>query len=94
MASAKKESRDRSDQWEKDKTLQAQFFAAAAPASKQEEHSSEEEYQDDKEKKAFMKSFMASWISSQKDKRRRINANVVIMIPVTLSKTIQHLLNL
>jgi hypothetical protein len=70
MASAKKDTRDRSVQWNKDE-------------------------EDDKDKKAFMKFFMASWKSSQKDKkRRRIKANVVIMILASPSKNIQHLLNL
>jgi hypothetical protein len=94
MASAKKDTKDRSAQWKNDKAEKAQAFAAAASTSKQEDNSCEED-EDDKDKKAFMKSFMASWKSSKKiRKRRRINANEVIMILANLNNTIQHLLNL
>jgi hypothetical protein len=73
MASAKKETKDRSDQWKKDKSEKSQYFTAVASASKQEESFSEEEDEDDKDEKAFMKSFMASWKSSQKDKKAQKN---------------------
>jgi hypothetical protein len=91
MASDKNYAKHRSAQCKKYKAKKSQDFDAAASTSKQEDRSSEED-EDDKDKKAFMKSFMASWKSSKKiRKRRRINANVVIMIPENLSKTIQHL---
>jgi ribosomal protein L14E/L6E/L27E len=63
MTSAKKDTKDRSTHWKKDKAENAQAFAAAAASSKQDDISSEED-EDDKEKKAFMKSYMASWKSS------------------------------
>jgi hypothetical protein len=63
MASAKKDTKDRSAQWKKDKAEKAQDFAAAAASSKQDNSSSDED-EDDKDKNAFMKSFMASWKSS------------------------------
>jgi hypothetical protein len=72
MASAKKDTKDRSTQWIKDLVEKAQDFAAAASTSKQEDSSSEED-EDDKDKKAFMKSFMASWKSSKKDKKAQKN---------------------
>jgi hypothetical protein len=72
MASAKKDTKDRSAQWKKDKSEKSQAFAAAAASSKQDDSSSDwDEY--DKDKKAFMKSFMASWKSSQKDKKAQKN---------------------
>jgi hypothetical protein len=67
MASDKKDTKDRSAQWKKDKAEKAQAFAAAASSSKQEDSSSDEE--DDKDKNAFIKSSMASWKYSQKDKK-------------------------
>jgi hypothetical protein len=70
MASAKKDTEDRSAQCKKDKAEKAQALPAAASTSKQEDSSSEKD-EDDKDKKAFMKSFMASWNSSQKDKKAR-----------------------
>jgi hypothetical protein len=73
MASAKKETKDRSAQCKKDKAEKAQSFAAAASSSKQEESYFEEEDEDDRDKKAFMKSFMASWKSSQNDKKLQKN---------------------
>jgi hypothetical protein len=78
MASAKKDTKDRSAQWEKDKAEKAQTFVAAASSTKKDDSSSDEE-EDDKEKNKFMKSFMASWKSSQKDntsqknKRKRVD---------------------
>jgi hypothetical protein len=72
MASAKKDTKDRSAQWKKEKAEKAQAFAAAVSISKQEDSSSEKD-KDDKDKKAFKKSFMASWKSSQKDKKARNN---------------------
>jgi hypothetical protein len=72
MASAKKETKDRGDQWKNDKAEKVQVFAAAASTSKQEDSSSEED-EDDKDKKAFMKSFMAYWKSSKKDKKAQKN---------------------
>jgi hypothetical protein len=71
MASAKKYNKERSAQWKKDKAEKAQAFSAAASSSKHEDSSSDEE--DDKDKKTFMKSFMASWKSSQKDKKAHKN---------------------
>jgi hypothetical protein len=71
MASAKKDTKDRSAQWKKDKAEKAQTFVAAASSTQKEDSSSFEE--DDKEKKYFMKSFMASWKSSQKDKKSQKN---------------------
>jgi hypothetical protein len=59
MASAKKDTKDRSTQWIKDKAERAQAFSAAAAYSKQDDSSSDED-EDDKDKKAFMKSVMAS----------------------------------
>jgi hypothetical protein len=59
MASAKKDTKDRSAQCKREKAEKAQSFAAAASTSKQEEIFSEED-EDDKDEKAFMKSFMAS----------------------------------
>jgi hypothetical protein len=56
----------------KDKSEKAQYFAAEASASKQEDSSSEED-DDDKDKKALIKSVMASWKSSQKDKKAQMN---------------------
>jgi hypothetical protein len=96
MASAKKDTKDRSDKWENNKAEKYQSFAAAASASaSKQEDSSSEEYEDDKDKKTFMKSFVASWKSSQKDKKARKNkGKIVIMILTNLSKTIRHLLNL
>jgi hypothetical protein len=72
MASAKKYTKDRSDQWENDKAETAQSFAAAASIIKQEDSSNEED-EDGKDKKAFMKSCMASWKSSKKDKKAQNN---------------------
>jgi hypothetical protein len=71
MASAKKDTKDRSSQWKKDKAKKAQAFAKSASSSKHEDSSSDEE--DDKDKKAFMKSYMPSWKSSQKDKKAQKN---------------------
>jgi hypothetical protein len=68
MASAKKDTKDRSAQWKKDKAEKAQTFAAAASSTQKEDTSS-----DDEEKKDFMKSFIASWKSSQKDKKLQKN---------------------
>jgi hypothetical protein len=95
-ASAKKDTKDRSTQWKKDKDEKVQAFDAAAASSKQDDSSSDEDEDDkDKNKKAFMKSFMASWKSSKKDKKsQKKTANVVIMILAILNKTIQRLLNL
>jgi hypothetical protein len=94
MASAKKDTKDSSAQWKKDKAEKAQAFAAATASSKQDDSSSDED-DDDKDKKAFMKSCMASWKSSQQDKKaQKINTNVVIMILAILNKTIQRLSNL
>jgi hypothetical protein len=72
IASAKKDTKDRSTQWKKDKAKKAQAFAAADASSKQDDSSCEED-EDDKEKKAFMKSFMASWKSSQENKEAQKN---------------------
>jgi hypothetical protein len=58
MASAKKDTKERSDKWKKDKAEKAQAFAADASSSKNEDNSSDEE--EHKDKKAFIKSFMAS----------------------------------
>jgi hypothetical protein len=68
MASAKKYTKDRSAQWKKDKAEKAQTFAAAASSTQKEDSSS-----DDEEKKDFMKSFMASWKTSQKEKKLQKN---------------------
>jgi hypothetical protein len=74
MASAKNDTKDRIAKWKKDKAKKSQAFAAAASTSKQEDSSSDEdEDEDDKDKKAFMKSFRASWKSSQKDKKAQNN---------------------
>jgi hypothetical protein len=72
IASVKKDTKDRSAQWEKNKAENFQAFASDASTSKQEDSSSEEG-EDDKDKKAFMKSFMASWKSSQTDKKAQKN---------------------
>jgi hypothetical protein len=72
MASARKDTKDRSTQWKKNKAEKAQAFDAAAASSKQYDSSSDED-KDDKDKKAFMKSFMATWKSSQKDKKAQKN---------------------
>jgi hypothetical protein len=65
------------------------------PSTSKQEDSSSDEEEDDKDKKAFVKNFMASWKSSKKIRNPRIiDANVVIMILANLSKTIQNLLNL
>jgi hypothetical protein len=77
MASAKKDTKDRSAQWEIDKAEKAQTFAAAAPSTQKEDGSSDEE--DDKEKKDFMKSFMASWKSSQKDKKLKTSNGCILL---------------
>jgi lysyl-tRNA synthetase class I len=63
---------DRSAEWKNDRAEKAQSFVAAASASKQEDSLSEE-YEDAKDKKAFMKSFMASSESSQRDKKAQKN---------------------
>jgi hypothetical protein len=68
MASAKKDTKDRSAQWKKDKDEKPQTFAAAASSTQKEDSSSEDE-----ENKDFMKSFMASWKTSQKDKKAQKN---------------------
>jgi hypothetical protein len=68
MSSAKKDTKDRSAQWKKDKAEKAQTFAAAASSTQKENSSS-----DDEEKKDFMKRFMASWKNSQKDKKSQKN---------------------
>jgi hypothetical protein len=72
MPSSKRDTKDRSAQWKKDKDEKAQSFAVEASSSKQE-YSSSEEYEDDKDKKAFIKSFMASWKSSKKGKKAQKN---------------------
>jgi hypothetical protein len=72
MASARKETKDRGNQWKKEKAEKTQTFAAAATASKQDDSSSDED-EDDKDKTVFMKSFMASWKSSEKDKKSQKN---------------------
>jgi hypothetical protein len=66
MASARKETKDRGNQWKKEKTEEAQTFVAAATASKQDDISSDE---DDKDKKAFIKNIMTSSKSYEKDKK-------------------------
>jgi hypothetical protein len=72
MAYDKKDTKDRSTQCKKDKAEKSQAFAAAAASSKKDDSSSEEdEY--DKDKKTFMKSVMASWKSSKKDKKSQKN---------------------
>jgi hypothetical protein len=70
MGSERKETKDRGNQWIKEKVDKAQAFATAAAASKQDDTSSEE---DDKDKKAFLKSFLTSWKTSEKDKRIQKN---------------------
>jgi hypothetical protein len=55
-------------EWGKYKAEKAQTFAAAASSTQKEDSSS-----DDEEKKDFMKSFMASWKTSQKDKKAQKN---------------------
>jgi hypothetical protein len=70
MASARKETKYRVNQWKKEKSEKAQAFATAAAASKQDDTSSDK---DDKDKKAFMKSFLSTWKSSQKDKKIQKN---------------------
>jgi hypothetical protein len=72
MASAKKDTKDRSTQWKKDKAKKSQTFAAAAASSNQDDSSSDED-EDDKNKKSFMKGIMASCNSSQKDKKMQKN---------------------
>jgi hypothetical protein len=74
MASANKETKDRSAQWEKDKAEKAQSLTAAASASTKQEKSSDEDEDDkdkdkdnDNDKKAFMNSFMKSWKTSKKN---------------------------
>jgi hypothetical protein len=70
----------------------SQSFAAAASASKQEDSSSEED-EGDKDKKSFMNALWPLGNHLKKiRKRKRINANIVIIILATLSNTIQHLL--
>jgi hypothetical protein len=66
MAPARKETKDRSNQWKMKKAEKAQTFATTAAVSKQDDTSSDE---NDKDKKAFMKRFMASWKSSERDKK-------------------------
>jgi hypothetical protein len=68
MATAKKNTKDKNAQWKKEKAEKSQTFAAAASSTQKEDSSSEDE-----EKKDFMKSFMASWKSSQKDKKAQKN---------------------
>jgi hypothetical protein len=72
MAFARKDTNDKGNQWKKDKAEKAQTFAAAATASKQDDSSSDED-EDDTDKKTFIKSFMASWKSSKKDKNSQKN---------------------
>jgi hypothetical protein len=72
MASAIKDTKYKSSQWKKDRAEKSQAFAAAASSSKQEDSSSDED-DDDKDKKAFMKSVMASWKSSKKEKKFQKN---------------------
>jgi hypothetical protein len=72
MTSDKKDTKDRSTQWKKNKAEKAQAFAAADASSKQDDSSSDQD-EDEKDKKAFMKSFMASWKSSKKDKKAQKN---------------------
>jgi hypothetical protein len=43
MASARKDTKDRSAQWEKDKAEKAQTFAASASSTKKDDSSSDEE---------------------------------------------------
>jgi hypothetical protein len=71
MATAINDTNDRSAHWNKDKAAKAQVFAADASTSKQEDSSSDKE--DEKDKKAFMKSLMASWKYSQKDNKAQRN---------------------
>jgi hypothetical protein len=88
MASAKKDTKDRSDKWKKDKAKKAQSFAAAYASSKQDDISSDED-EDDKDKKAFMKSLWPLENHLKKTRKaRKINANIVIMIVAILNKTI------
>jgi hypothetical protein len=47
--------------------------AQSVAASSKQEYSYSEEDEDDKDKNAFMKSFMASWKSSQKDNKAQKN---------------------
>jgi hypothetical protein len=68
MASAKKNTKDRSSQWKKDKAEKSQSFATAASSTQKEDSSS-----DDEENKDFIKSFIASWKTSQKDKKAQKN---------------------
>jgi hypothetical protein len=70
MASTRKETKARGNQWKQEKAEKAQTFATAAATSKQDDTSSDE---DDKDKEAFMKSFMASWKASEKDKKSQKN---------------------
>jgi hypothetical protein len=93
MAYAKKDTKDRSAQWKKDKAEKDQAFPEAASPSKQEDSSSDEE-EDDKDKKAFMKSFMVSCKSSQKYKKAKKNKRKRSDNDTSDSgQTIQHLLN-
>jgi hypothetical protein len=52
MASAKKDTKDRSSQWKKDKPEKAQTFAASSSSTQKENSSS-----DDEEKKGFVQKF-------------------------------------
>jgi hypothetical protein len=56
--------KDKNAQWRKNKAEKAQTFAAVVSSTQKEDSSSEDE-----ENKDFMKSFMASWKTSQKDKK-------------------------
>jgi hypothetical protein len=71
MASAKNDTKDRMSQWKKDNAEKSQAFAATASSTKHEDSSSDEE--DDRNKKAFMKTSMASCKFSQKDKKTEKN---------------------
>jgi hypothetical protein len=71
-ASTEKYTKDRTAEWKMYKAEKYQSFPAEASASKQEDSSSEED-EDDKDTQAFMKSFMASWKSSQKDNQVQKN---------------------
>jgi hypothetical protein len=69
MASAKRDTKERNAQWKKEKAEKAPYFAAAASASSKKVESSEDEF----DKKAFMKCFIESWTTSQKNKKSQKN---------------------
>jgi hypothetical protein len=89
MASAKKDTKDRSARWKKDKAEKVQTFAAAASSTQKRIVL----VMMKKRKSLWKVSWHLGKLHKNTRNRRRINANVLIMILVILNTPIQSLIN-